>query len=275
MSHALAIRGPLSDHPRAVLRRGQARVAALLIVLCAALLVGCGRGNGGAVTPSSSPALGTALDRPVPDRLSTLPLVDAQGRRTALAAYRGKAVVLLDSTTLCQETCPLDTANMHQLADLLAKAGLADRVELLEVTVDPARDMPSRMRAYQHLYGSVQPNWTFVTGSPGDLQQVWSFFGFGRSIVPEDNPPPTDWLTGQPVRYDVTHNDVVVFLDARGHERYLIAAAADAHGQVLPAALKRYLSAEGRRDYRDPAMGSWTAEQALGIVRRVLAAGSS
>ena len=52
----------------------------------------------------------------------------------------GKIVVLSDMMTLCQESCPLDTANVVAAARSIEKAGLGDRIQFVSLTIDPGRD---------------------------------------------------------------------------------------------------------------------------------------
>jgi hypothetical protein len=49
-------------------------------------------------------------------------------------------------------------------------------------------------------------------------------------------PPGTDWLTGRPLSYDVAHQDALVYLDARGRERFLVVGSPNAVG--LPSRLR-------------------------------------
>jgi protein SCO1/2 len=48
-------------------------------------------------------------------------------------------MVFTDFLTLCQEICPLTSANYASLQSRLDKAGMSSDVELVELTVDPAR----------------------------------------------------------------------------------------------------------------------------------------
>jgi protein SCO1/2 len=82
-------------------------------------------------------------------------------------------------------------------------AGLARRVSFVELTVDPNRDTPSRLRAYRMLVGAP-PNWSLLTGSPAVIERIWRYFGVWSQQVAEGSPPGKDWLTGRPLTYEST-----------------------------------------------------------------------
>jgi protein SCO1/2 len=203
----------------------------------------------------------------VPASVLNLPLTDAAGQRTTLSALRGKVVVLGSSMTLCQEICPLLAANFVYLARQAGKAGHAADVDFVQLTIDPDRDIPARLAAYRHLFAPAPANWSTLTGPASSISAIWKYFGASYDKVPEDSPPARDWWTGKLLTYDVQHSDVVVFLDARQRERYLIDEAPNTAGRQPPQRLKDFLSAEGRTNLSDPASGaSWTPQDAAGVV---------
>ena len=265
--------------------------AVLLLALGLPVLAGCGgtshgaSASGGAsgpaiivqnqpgqATPAGKgpvPKTGMALDQPVPAAVANLPLVDQDGRRFTLAGLHGKTVVLTDFLTLCQEVCPMTSANVSGAQQAVARAGLGGQVVFVEATVDPGRDTPARLAAYQKLFGAT-PDWRFATGSAADLARLWKFFGVYYAKVAEDpGPPPKDWWTGKPLTYDVQHQDVVYVLGPDGHERWEDTATPDARGQALPHPLATFLNAQGRQNQSAPSGPTWTAgdvEQALTYV---------
>ncbi len=56
--------------------------------------------------------------------------------------------------TLCHEVCPLTTGALMELVNDVRLAGLSRQVVIAEATVDPWRDSPFRLRAYQKLTGA-------------------------------------------------------------------------------------------------------------------------
>ena len=238
---------------------GALAASALAVAACAS-----GPGPPGPLGPPGPPSayLGTVVDTPVPASVADLPLTTDTGQVTSLAAWPGQVVVLADFLTLCQETCPLTTGNLLMMDRAVMVAGLGRRVHFVELTVDPSRDTPSRLRAYRKLVGAPA-NWSLLTGSPAVVAQIWRYFRVRYQRVAEGRPPGTDWLTGRTLSYDVDHQDTLVYLDTRGRERFVVAGNPDARAAPITPALRRFLSAEGRADLSRPDASTWTAAEAL------------
>ncbi len=211
---------------------------------------------------AGSLAVGTALQpRPVPP----LGLIDEHGRPTSLAAFRGKWVVFAPSMTLCHEVCPITTGAFMQLTAQLRHAGLGNRVLVAEVTVDPWRDTPTRLRAYRRLTGA---DFTLLTGTQAEIRRLWKFFGVYYERVPQGNPPDIDWLTHKPETFDVQHTDGLFILDPAGRERMADEGMAGVDGR-LSAALRRLLDREGLENLAHP-QAPWTAGQVFDDVGELM-----
>lgn len=65
-------------------------------------------------------------------------LVDHTGKPRTLADFKGKAVVLFFGYTHCPDVCPTTMLDLKQTMKLLGPR--ADEVQVLFVTLDPARD---------------------------------------------------------------------------------------------------------------------------------------
>jgi protein SCO1/2 len=202
------------------------------------------------------------LSKPVPANIADLPLTDDRGRTTSLAAMYGQTIVLADFLTLCQETCPLTTGNLLDMDRTVTEAGLADRVRFVELTVDPTRDTPARLAAYRQLT-QAPANWSLLTGSQDVVDAIWRYFGIWFQKVPEGTPPGVDWLTGRPLNYDVQHEDALIYVDAAGRERFLVAGSPNAAGSPVPTGLRPFLSSQGQAALAHPEAGTWTAAEAL------------
>lgn len=246
--------------------RGRCRAARLAAALVlTALVSGCGRSPGRPSTPA--PSVGQQLDAPVPAALQSAVFVASDGRRVSLDSFSGKVIVISDVMTLCQETCPLDTANVVDAARAVDAAGLTSRVEFLSITIDPSRDTPARLAAYRKLYGSAPVNWLVLTAAPATLTAVWQALGIYIQKVADSPPAPKDWLTGKPLTYDLTHSDELFFLAADQHERFLLEGAPHvAVGAPIPAALRRFMDAQGRSNINHPDPLAWTLPQELGVI---------
>jgi protein SCO1/2 len=206
------------------------------------------------------------IDRAVPSPISSLRFRDSRGHVVTLDSFRRKTVVISDSMTLCSEDCPLDTANVTAAARAADAADLADKVEFLTITVDPARDNRRHLEAYRKLYDPHDnlPNWDLLTGSPASLTKLWKYFGVFWKKVPEDSPPDHDWLTGKPLTYDIAHSDDIVMIDPSGQERYVIQGHAHVTtSRQVPQTMRGYLSPQGRRHLYRPGPATWTPSDVL------------
>jgi protein SCO1/2 len=229
-------------------------VAALVLSATAAIAIVISAGARPQIT-------GTELDQPVPD----LALIDQHGRQISLASLRGKVVVIYPFLTACHEVCPMTTGAFIQMSDAIRRAGVADRVALLEVSVDPGRDTPQRLAAYADL---VSADWTMLTGSADQLRRFWAFFGVYFSQTDIEQPAPIDWHTHEPETYDVTHTQALIFVDPQGHERIVLVGTADT-GNALRSPLAAMLNDVGRSQLAHP-QAPWTVQQALDNVGALL-----
>jgi cytochrome oxidase Cu insertion factor (SCO1/SenC/PrrC family) len=219
-----------------------------------------------AAIPLPPASLGVPVDFVVPPAIANIPLTKPDGTTTNLAAYRGKPVMIADYLTLCSDICPMITADARALARALGADGYAQQAIVLEITVDPVRDTVPRMKAYEKLFGGVLPNWTVLRASPADTAKLWKYFGVQYNREKEASPPDIDWLTHKPLTYDIAHSDDLIFIDANGHERFVVNADPDARGLDTPAKLVKHLSPQGKHALRSPnPVASWTVSQGLEV----------
>jgi protein SCO1 len=268
----------MSSRPRA----GPRTPATWLIVGAVALLAGAVSAAVILAGSSSSPAPGAAVDSSkiavsgpygtaiharVPENLLRLALTDQFGRKVSLASWPGKTVLLVPFLSLCGDVCPLTTGNLLQIERSLRADHAASQVQIVELSVDPRRDIPARLAAYAKL---THASWELVTARPTELAALAKFFHFTYEKVREDQPPSIDWWTGKPLTYDVQHSDDYFVIDPSGVERVLNNATPDFHGHLNPK-LYRFLSAEGRQNLRNPQEPSWTPANVMAALRLVQA----
>lgn len=242
--------------------------SALGVGLLVAVLCGC------SVQPraaSSSPApgndVGTKLGAALPAHILDLPFTTSAGRTVTLRSFAGKVIAVSDMMTLCQETCPLDTATFVQTDRAEQQAGRAQDEVFLSITVDPVRDTPRQLTAYRKLYAPPPPNWLALTGSQQAVDTLWNYLGVYRKHVPEPaGQVARNWRTGASLTYDVQHSDEVFFLDRRGHERFLLEGPPYATSQSVPSTLQKFLNKQGRANLATPPSTDWTEAQARGVL---------
>ena len=73
-------------------------------------------------------------------------LTDHNGKSKTLADFKGKAVVMFFGYTHCPDVCPTTMSDMAQALELLGKD--AEKVQVLFVTIDPARDTQELLAKY-------------------------------------------------------------------------------------------------------------------------------
>jgi protein SCO1/2 len=70
----------------------------------------------------------------------------------------------------CSDICPATTANLVKVQNLLGKR-LGREIRMASISIDPSRDTPRILKAYAANFG-VRPGWQFLTGKPGDVEQI-------------------------------------------------------------------------------------------------------
>ena len=98
-------------------------------------------------------------------------LTDHNGTPRTLADFRGKAVAVFFGYIHCPDVCPTTLADLAAAKKLLGPD--ASRVQVLFVTLDPARDTPAVLKAF---VPSFDPGFLGLYGSESALRQVASEF---------------------------------------------------------------------------------------------------
>jgi protein SCO1 len=142
--------------------------------------------------------------QPVKVSLGDTPLVDQGGRKVRLKSdvMAGKVVVVDFIYTTCTTICPIFTATMASVQEKLADVSGRD-LQLISMTVDPLRDTPPRLQAYAGKHHARLDNWSFLTGTKGDVDTVNKAFGTYTANI-DDHPPMVmvgDTASGQWTRF--------------------------------------------------------------------------
>ncbi|MEI6867527.1 MAG: SCO family protein [Actinomycetes bacterium] len=232
------------------------------------LLAGCGSAK---VVPMPTPTKGQAtaaigggtfLNEQIPQSILDLKLTDQAGKSFTLNSLAGQTVVIANFLTSCQEICPMTSVNMRDIADAVAKTSLKSKVKVLEVTVDAATDTPSRLKAYQALFGET--SWSLATASEADLNSFWKYFGAPAEkmvrTAAEAAAAPQDWQTGKPVFVDYTHPDLVLIVGPKSTWSWLDLGSPKTQSGVIPTKLKTFLSSDGLHNLAKPEEPSWSVD---------------
>lgn len=157
--------------------------AAALAALAAALLAACASAPAGAPEPRERRADAARLMAELMSGKHPIgapfALQDPEGRRVALADFRGKLVLLYFGYTACPDVCPTDLAQVG-----LALRGLgagADDVQPIFVTLDPLRDTPAVLREYATVF---HPRFVSLTGTEDEVRRVATDFKVYFEKVP-------------------------------------------------------------------------------------------
>jgi len=132
----------------------------------------------------------------------------SNGRKLSLRDHLGKVVIVEFGYTYCQEVCPITLAHLTEVYKKLATA--ARDVQLIYVTVDPARDNPERLR--EHL-ATFNPSFLGATGTPDELAAVEKAYGVVARQVVSPNPA---------LAYAVDHSSSLYLVDRQGKLRGLV-----------------------------------------------------
>lgn len=116
-----------------------------------------------------------AVIRKAPD----FTLTTEQNAPFRFADMRGKVVLVSFIFTTCSGTCPATTHRMAQIQKELQTRNLlrGDKVQLLSITLDPARDTPEVLRNYMQLYDVDSAHWHFLTSSRDAVAKVIADWG--------------------------------------------------------------------------------------------------
>jgi protein SCO1/2 len=173
------------------------RARLLPALLAALLLAPC-------AMAASTPALKSGVFEP-PRAAPELALAAANGKPFRLADYRGKVVILEFGYTHCPAVCPVTLASLAQARAQLGP--LAERVQVVFVTVDPARDTASHLAGY---LARFDRGFIGLSGTAQQTGAVMAAYGITATKVP---------MAGG---YGIDHSSYLYFIDKRGMLRALM-----------------------------------------------------
>lgn len=170
-----------------------------LLVLALALLMLCGLS---ACQGSQEKFINT--DVTGLDYAKDFALTDHHGQARTLADFKGKAVVMFFGYTQCPDVCP---TTMAELANVMQQLGpLADKVQVLFVTVDPARDTQAVLAQYVPAF---DPRFLGLYGNDEAIAKVAKEFKVYFQKVPGKTPG----------SYTMDHTAGSYVFDPKGHIR--------------------------------------------------------
>ncbi len=126
------------------------------------------------------------------------------GKPMTAADVRGKYVLMYFGYTHCPDVCPLTLVHLHGLMQKLGKD--ADKVRILFVSVDPARDTPQVLHQY---VSAFDPHVIGLTGTPDQIAAMAKRYRSAFNIDARQ-------ANGD---YTVSHGSIIYVFDAQGRAR--------------------------------------------------------
>jgi len=130
-------------------------------------------------------------------------LSGSDGKAHSLADFRGRAVVLFFGFTRCPDACP---GELYKLSQVMRRLGAErGRVQVLMITLDPARDTAALLRQYVTTF---DPSFIGLTGSQDAIARATDGYGvILKRIALEEGD------------YTFEHSAALYVLDAGGRQR--------------------------------------------------------
>jgi protein SCO1/2 len=134
-------------------------------------------------------------------------LLERSSKEVTLARLRGTVWVADFIYTSCQDTCPLETAEMAKLQERLKDT---PGVKLVSFSVDPETDTPAVLSRYADRFGADVNRWLFLTGPKEQIMHLVQE-GFRLSAVPA--------APSGPGAYVISHSTRFVLVDRHARIR--------------------------------------------------------
>ncbi|WP_295999575.1 SCO family protein [Rugamonas sp.] len=134
-------------------------------------------------------------------------LTDHTGKPRTLADFKGKAVLMFFGYTQCPDVCP---TTMAELSAVMKQLGpLADKVQVLFVTIDPERDTQQLLAQYVPAF---DPRFLGMYGTAAQTAKVAKDFKVFYAKVPGSTP----------TNYTMDHTAGSYVFDQRGQLRLFV-----------------------------------------------------
>jgi cytochrome oxidase Cu insertion factor (SCO1/SenC/PrrC family) len=113
---------------------------------------------------------------------------DQDGRKLRFYSdlVKGRTVAIDFIFTTCTTICPPLTANLSRVQRQLGNRAAPD-IQLISITVDPATDVPERLKSFAEQFGA-KPGWIFVTGNKVDINRLLKALGAYVSDLADHSP---------------------------------------------------------------------------------------
>ena len=148
---------------------------------------------------------GTVIQSQTP--APTVDLITSTGERASLSDFEDQVVVIYFGYTFCPDVCPTTLSTLKKAVDKLGDA--SDDVQVIMVSVDPARDTPDLLGEY---LGFFDPRFLGMTGTEAEVAEVATVYGV--FFQAEEGTVDTGYL--------VSHTANLRVVDREGHLKLII-----------------------------------------------------
>ena len=145
------------------------------------------------------------------------------------ATFRGRYVLVYFGYTFCPDVCPTTLNTIAQAMDRLGHR--AEDLQVLFITVDPARDTPEVMRDYTQ---AISPRIVGLTGTPEQIARTAAAYHVYYHAQP---------ASAGDRNYSVDHSSIIYLQGPDGAPLALIPA--DSPPEQMAAAIGKYLPGRG------------------------------
>jgi protein SCO1/2 len=129
-----------------------------------------------------------------------VPLTTADGKSRSLANLRGRPVLITMFYASCQSACPLIAFSMRRMTAALTETE-RERLRLVMVSFDPARDTPDALTAFGTLHNLDTARWWLARAPDSAVRELAAVLGIR-------------YREASPGVF--SHSAVIVLLDAEG-----------------------------------------------------------
>lgn len=139
-----------------------------------------------------------------PQSLTDFSMDASTGERVSLSDFHGKPVLIYFGYTFCPDVCPTTLSDLKTMMTTLGKK--ADDVQVIMISVDPARDTPEQLATYMAYF---DPRFIGMTGTTDEVDAAATQFGVFYEA--HEGTPDSGYL--------VDHTSTVALVDKDGYLR--------------------------------------------------------
>ncbi len=140
-------------------------------------------------------------------------LADVDGNKVSIENTQGKVRLHYFYFSYCPDVCPPTTAQLGQIQDAMVKEGAFGKdFQIHQITVDPNRDTPERIKEYASKFDADLTGWKFLRGDEAATHALAKQYGVTVIKTSEQ---------------EFSHTNYFILVDKQGEVRKYIRADVD------------------------------------------------